>query len=135
MHSMPHPSKNRSNFLEVVRIRYFIQNYLTKTDRSIYMPFYAEESFLKIEYDLLRQICNHSSNVLSYLFSSFNHLSSKFTTELSDFPSAEEIVQSITDTLVDPELPFPKLRKQTVGIHCNSAYQYFLVDKLLEAND
>jgi hypothetical protein len=45
------------------------------------------------------------------------------------------VITSITDALFDPELPFPKLRKQTVGIHCNSAFQYFLVDKLLESED
>jgi hypothetical protein len=32
-------------------------------------------------------------------------------------------------------LPFPKLRKQTIGSHCNSAFQYYLVDKLFTAQD
>jgi len=41
-----------------------------------------------------------------------------------------EVIESITESLTDPELPFPKLRKQNVGVHCNSAFQYFLVDRL-----
>lgn len=46
-----------------------------------------------------------------------------------------EVVESITESLTDPELPFPKLRKQNIGMHCNSAFQFFLVDKLFPSNE
>lgn len=48
---------------------------------------------------------------------------------------SNEAVESITGSLTDPELPFPKLRKQSIGMHCNSSFQYFLVDKLFANND
>lgn len=45
------------------------------------------------------------------------------------------MIEEVRQTLLDPELPFPKLRKQSVGSHCNSAFQYFLVDKLLSGEE
>ena len=44
-------------------------------------------------------------------------------------------MESITESLTDPELPFPKLRKQSIGMHCNSSFQFFLVDKLFSNGD
>jgi hypothetical protein len=45
------------------------------------------------------------------------------------------MVNSIRDSITDPELPFPKLRKQNIGMHCNSGFQFFLVDKLFPLDE
>jgi hypothetical protein len=36
-------------FLQVLRVTHFLRQYLVKADRSLYMPFYAEDSFKRIE--------------------------------------------------------------------------------------
>ncbi len=38
-----------SKFLQVLRVTHFLRQYLVKADRSLYMPFYAEDSFKHIE--------------------------------------------------------------------------------------
>ena len=119
------------SFLEVLRVRLFLQNHLTRTDRSIYMPFYAEQSFRSIEDELQRQICAHSARTLCYFLNAYEALAAALAAQLVALPEAAEVAASITDSLFDPELPFPKLRKQTVGMHCHSGFQYFLVDRLL----
>jgi lipopolysaccharide biosynthesis glycosyltransferase len=45
-----HSKCSSNSFVKSVYIRHFVQSYLTRTDRSIYIPFYAENSFLKIEF-------------------------------------------------------------------------------------
>jgi hypothetical protein len=42
------PQYTRDSFVTCLYIRHFVQSYLTRTDRSIYIPFYAEKGFLKI---------------------------------------------------------------------------------------
>lgn len=79
------PTGTPSKFLQVARITYFLHNYLTRTDRSLYMPFYAEHSYHKIENELLRMICAQSANVLTYFLTSYNHIFNRITHELTGF--------------------------------------------------
>lgn len=60
-----------NGFVRSVYIRHFVQSYLTRTDRSIYIPFYAENSFHKIEFQQLSFLCNHSDPTLVLLARNF----------------------------------------------------------------
>lgn len=129
------PHARAGKFLQVVRITHFLRHYLTRTDRSLYMPFYAEQGFTRTENELLRGLCGHSASLLSYFLAAYQNITARIAQELHGFEYAAETVREVIDVLLDPELPFPKLRKQTVGSHCNSAFQYYLVDKLLAPED
>jgi hypothetical protein len=50
------------------------------------------------------------------------------------FDHCDDFISIITEALVDPELPFPKLRKQSIGMHCHSSFQFYLIDRLEEAD-
>lgn len=73
--------------------------------------------------------------VINCLTQSYTQLFSHLRQELNDFPYSEELIYSLKESLTDPELPFPKLRKQNIGIHCNSGFQFFLVDKLFPMDE
>lgn len=45
--------------------------------------------------------------------------------------SRDEIKENLLLTLCDPEMPFPKMRKEGIGMFCNSSFQFFLVDRRL----
>jgi hypothetical protein len=129
------PPAKAGKFMQVVKITHFLRHHLTRADRSLYVPFYSEQSFRRIENEALRGLCGHSASTLTYFLASYYHITTRLIQELDGFELAGEVVKDIIDTLIDPELPFPKLRKQTVGSHCNSAFQYYLVDKLSSTPD
>jgi hypothetical protein len=80
-------------------------------------------------------ICGQSANTLTYFLTNYNLIFNRLVAELHGFEQADQVVKEVTDSLIDPQLPFPKLRKQTIGSHCNSAFQYYLVDKLLSPEE
>ena len=55
----------------------------------------------------------------------------EFEEEINLVECGSQIVQELQLALSDPELPFPKMRKEGVGAYCNSSFQFFLIDKKL----
>ena len=43
-------------------------------------------------------------------------------------PAVGEDMELLESLLADPELPLPKLKRETQGMYCSSPFQLFLVD-------
>lgn len=43
-------------------------------------------------------------------------------------PALEDEIEVLTNLLSDPDLPLPKLKRETQGMYCTSPFQLFLVD-------
>lgn len=43
-------------------------------------------------------------------------------------PAVGEDMELLGSLLTDPELPLPKLKRETQGMYCSSPFQLFLVD-------
>lgn len=71
------PTIKNDKFLQVLKVTHFLRQYLIKTDRSLYMPFYAEDSFQRIENELLRALSGHAASTLTYYLAAYHHITSR----------------------------------------------------------
>jgi hypothetical protein len=115
-----------------VQNSHFISQYINKTDKSLYFAFYGEDEYRRIEISQIAAVAQEKSNI----FLNYHHAYKTVVDMIqARVPVAGEELEVLNNLLADPDLPLPKLKRETQGMYCSSPFQLFLVDCTFRQED
>ena len=108
-----------------MRNGHFLGQYLNRTDKSLYFPFYGEQQYKRIEIAQTAAITQQQSSLFLDYHRDYDAVFAQLCPSL---PAEAEELELLRNLLADPDLPLPKLKRETQGMYCSSPFQLFLVD-------
>ncbi len=119
-------SSNSPNyFLHLAQNARFLSHFINRTDKSLYFTFFAEPQYRAIEANQVAALAQQSEPIFLRLHQSCQAVLAMLRQRV---PAAEEELDVLTNLVADPDLPLPKLKRETQGMYCTSPFQLFLVD-------
>jgi hypothetical protein len=118
-------SNSCNYFLLLVRNANFLSQFINRTDKSLYFTFFAEPEYRAIEAAQVAGVAQEGTGVFLAQHSAFEGVMRMLRERV---PTAEEDLEMLGSLLADPELPLPRLKRETQGMFCTSPFQLFLVD-------
>jgi hypothetical protein len=103
----------------------FLSQFINRTDKSLYFTFFAEPQYRAIEIAQVAALAQEDSPFFVEQYSNWRAVNAMLA---ECVPAVGEDMELLGGLLADPELPLPKLKRETQGMYCSSPFQLFLVD-------
>lgn len=118
-------SNSANYFLQLVSNARFLSQFINRTDKSLYFTFFAEPEYRAIEAAQVGAVTQEGTGVFLRQQAALQEVMQMLREKV---PAAEDDLEMLGSLLADPELPLPRLKRETQGMYCTSPFQLFLVD-------